>query len=122
MNISNSEGNLSPKLFLVKYHPDNFLGKKSNFRSNENFLETKKLLCWKSPIAIQKNDKKRKWTKILRTNSVQSRVKQIIMSLAMNISDGEGNLSPKLFFVKFHPDNFVWKPFMEKAIDLGTSR
>ena len=35
----------------------------------------------------------------------------------MNISDGEDNLSPKLYLVKFHPDNFVWKPFKKLLID-----
>jgi hypothetical protein len=33
--------------------------------------------------------------------------KKIIVPLVMNNSGGKGNLSPKLFLVKFHPDNIT---------------
>ncbi len=40
----------------------------------------------------------------------------------MDIADGEGNLSSKLFLVELHPDNLVGESLVKQSVDLGAAR
>ena len=36
----------------------------------------------------------------------------------MNVSNSKCNLLPQLFLIKFHPDNLIGEPLVEKPVDL----
>ena len=41
--------------------------------------------------------------------------------LTVDVPDGEGDFSPKLFLVKLHPDDLVREPLVEESVDLGAA-
>ena len=41
--------------------------------------------------------------------------------LTVDVPDGEGDFSSKLFLVKLHPDDLVREPLVEESVDLGAA-